>query len=158
MTGALSLGVIGGTALPTFAATNQQQPEGYKNLDTETQQKVENILSNLQQELADLGVFFKKFNGQGDKFANLDEEAKAQVEDIIAQVKDGSLTQEEANSQLEALGVSLPDHNGHGKGAQFDNLDDETKEEVETLMEEAKEQLDELGVDLPTKKFNQIIE
>lgn len=163
MTGALSLGVIGGAALPTFAATNQQQTANYENLDTETQQKVEEILSSLQQELADLGVSFKKWNGLNDKFANLDDEKTAQAQEIMQQVKDGSLTQEEANTQLETLGVSLPDRKFSDKGDLFANLDDETKAQAQEIMqqlkdgsltpEEAHTQLEALGVSLPERTF-----
>ncbi|MFJ7731669.1 hypothetical protein ACIQXF_07210, partial [Lysinibacillus sp. NPDC097231] len=93
---------------------------------------------------------------KGDKFANLDDATKTKVQEIMKQQKDGSLTQEEANTQLKELGVSLPSHTE--KGDKFANLDDETKKEVTKLIEQAKIQLEELGVDLPTEKFNQLID
>ncbi|MFJ8236270.1 hypothetical protein ACIQ34_11050 [Ureibacillus sp. NPDC094379] len=85
--------------------------------------------------------------------ADLDDETKAKAEAIMDQVKDGSLTCDEANTPLEALGVSLTNHKG--KGDKFENLDDETKDQVEALFEETEEQLDELGVELP-KKFEHV--
>ncbi|MGE7997525.1 hypothetical protein ACQKOF_02355 [Lysinibacillus sp. NPDC093190] len=77
----------------------------------------------------------------------------------MKQVKEGSLTQEEAKKQLKDLGVSLPTHNE--KDDKFANLDDETKTQVEEIMkqlkdgsltqEEANTRLKELGVSLPTR-------
>ncbi|MFJ7731670.1 hypothetical protein ACIQXF_07215, partial [Lysinibacillus sp. NPDC097231] len=158
MTGALSLGILGGTTIPTLAATNQKEivnVEKYKNLDAETQQKVDEILKNLRNELADLGVSLSsKHNEDIQKFANLDDETKTKVQEIMKQQKDGSLTQEEANTQLKELGVSLPSHTE--KGDKFANLDDATKTKVQEIMkqqkdgsltqEEANTQLKELGV------------
>ncbi|MEY9980310.1 hypothetical protein ABH968_005303, partial [Lysinibacillus sp. RC79] len=118
MTGALSLGIFGGTTIPTLAATNQKETvnvEKHTNLDAETQQKVDGILNNLRKELANLGVTLSsKHNDKGDKFAKLDDETKTQVQEIMKQLKDGSLTQEEADKQLKDLGVSLPTHNEKG--------------------------------------------
>ena len=75
----------------------------------------------------------------------------------MKQVEDGSLTQEETDTQLKELGESLPDHKFMRKGDKFSNLDEETKKEVTKLIEKAKVQMEELGVDLPTK-FNQLID
>lgn len=75
-------------------------------------------------------------------------------EAITNQVKDGLLTQAEANTQFEALGFSLPDHKG--KGDEFENLDDETKVQVESLFEETEERLEELGVGDLVKKFEHV--
>ena len=149
MTGALSLGIIGGTIIPTYAATVQKETvnvEEYKKLDAETQ-------------LKELGVSLPDHNymRKGDKFSNLDDETKTKVQAIMNQLKDGSLTQEEADTQLKELGVSLPDHKFMRKGDKFSNLDEETKKEVTKLIEKAKVQMEELGVDLPTK-FNQLID
>ncbi|MGE7114363.1 hypothetical protein [Lysinibacillus sp. NPDC047702] len=164
MTGALSLGIIGGTIIPTYAATVQKETvnvEEYKKLDAETQQKVDEILNNLRKELAELGISFP--TGKGDKFANLDDETKTKVQEITKQVEDGSLTQEEADAQLKELGVSLLDHNFKGKGDKFSNLDDETRTKVQAIMKKVQEgsltqkeadtQLKELGVSLPDHNF-----
>ncbi|MGE7090300.1 hypothetical protein ACQKII_02325, partial [Lysinibacillus sp. NPDC048646] len=167
MTGALSLGIIGGTTIPTYAAEFQKETvnvEKYTNLDVETQQKVNEILNDLRNELANLGVsLFSKHNEKGDKFANLDEETNTQVQEIMKQVKDGSLTQEEATIQLKELGVTLPNHTFIGKGDKFANLDEETNTQVQEIMkqvkdvsltrEEANIQLKELGVTLPNHTF-----
>jgi len=161
MTGALSLGIFGGTTTPTLAATNQKETvnvDKYKNLDAKTQLKVDEILNTLRKEIANLGVSLSsKHNGKGDKFVNLDDETKTQVQGIMKQVKEGSLTQEEATTKLKDLGVTLPTHNG--KGDKFANLDDETKTKVQEIMkqrrdgsltqEEADKQLKDLGVTLP---------
>ncbi|MGE7090301.1 hypothetical protein ACQKII_02330, partial [Lysinibacillus sp. NPDC048646] len=111
-------------------------------------------------QLKELGVTLPDhtFIGKGDKFANLDDETNTQVQEIMKQVKDGSLTQEEANTQLKELGVTVPDHTFIEKGDKFANLDDETKKEVTELIEKAKVQMEELGVDFPTEKFNQLID
>ncbi|QCR31194.1 carbohydrate-binding domain-containing protein [Lysinibacillus sp. SGAir0095] len=46
--------------------------------------------------------------GRGDMFADLDEETKAKVQSIMEQQRNGTITQEEAQTQLAELGVELP--------------------------------------------------
>ena len=68
----------------------------------------------------------------------------------MEQQKDGTITTEEAQAQLAKLDVELPT-----RGAKMDifaGLDEETKEQVQSLIEETQDELAELGIDhLPFK-------
>jgi hypothetical protein len=46
--------------------------------------------------------------GKGDMFSNLDEATREKAQSIMQQQRDGSITQEEAQAQLEELGVEIP--------------------------------------------------
>ncbi|WP_078414958.1 hypothetical protein [Priestia abyssalis] len=175
MTGALSIGIIGGAGLPAFAATDttnsaatSEQPvkgRWEQSLDDATKQKVQAIMDQAKAQLADLGVEFptKGDKGsRGDLFANLDDAAKEKAQAIMEKVKDGSLTHEEAQTQLADLGIELPAKGDKGSRADiFANLDDATKEKAQAIMEkvkdgsltreEAQTQLADLGVELPAK-------
>lgn len=96
-----------------------------------------------------------------DMFADLDEETKAKAEEIMIQMREGTITREEAEAQLAELGVELPIGGGAGGGPgnnMFSNLDEETRAKVEEIMsamregtitrEEAEAQLAELGVEI----------
>ena len=88
--------------------------------------------------------------GKIDKFAGLDEETKAKVQTIMEQQKSGTLTAEEAQTQLAELGVEMPER--RGKMDILSGLDEETKEKAQELIEEAQTELAELGIDhLPFK-------
>lgn len=45
---------------------------------------------------------------RGDMFSNLDEETRQKVQSIMEQERNGVITQEEAQAQMEELGVELP--------------------------------------------------
>lgn len=46
--------------------------------------------------------------GQG-MFDNLDEETKQEVQEILKQMREGTISQEEADQQLQALGIAVPE-------------------------------------------------
>lgn len=88
--------------------------------------------------------------------ATLDAATKAKVKAIFKQEKAGTLTHDQAKTQLEALGIKLPQHQGR-----FANLDAATKEKVKAIRDqvkagtltkdEAKAQLEALGIKFPAK-------
>jgi hypothetical protein len=159
LTGALSVGMIGGVGTYALAATpdTNEVKQTVQALDAATQEKVQKIKEELKTQLAELGVTLPERANKGDRFANLDEETKAKAEAIMEQKKAGTITQEEAKTQLEALGVTLPER--ANKGDRFANLDEETKAKAEAIVEqkkagtitqeEAKTQLEALGVTAP---------
>ncbi|HWI48850.1 MAG TPA: hypothetical protein VNU45_11575 [Rummeliibacillus sp.] len=159
LTCALSLGIMSNTAAPTFAATvdqNKTATEQQPKLNPKTQQKVNEILNKLDSDLAKLGAPVPKHHAKCAMFENLDDNTKAKVKEIMKKVKDGSITKEEADKQLKALGVSFPKH---PNGDMFGKLDDNTKAKVKEIMhkvkagsltkEEADKQLKALGVSFP---------
>ncbi|WP_370221758.1 hypothetical protein [Cytobacillus sp.] len=101
---------------------------------------------------------------RGDMFSNLDEETRAKAQEIMEKERAGTITREEAQTQLAELGVELP---GGGEGGQppqegdnmFSNLDEETRTKAQEIMEkersgtitreEAQAQLTELGIEFP---------
>jgi hypothetical protein len=159
MTGALSVGIIGGLGTSAFAAstTNTTVKQTMQKLDAATQEKVDSIKEELRAQLAKIGVTLPEKGGRGDRFANLDDATKAKAEAIVEKQRAGTITNEEAKSQLEALGVTVPVRGF--KGDHFANLDDATKTKVEAILdkqkagtitkEEAHAQLEALGVTLP---------
>ncbi|MEK4229307.1 hypothetical protein [Solibacillus sp. FSL H8-0538] len=151
----LSIGLIGSAAVSTFAITVYKDihiVEDYEKLDAKTQEKVDDIFTNLKSELAKLGV--TPHNGKDEIFANLDEEAKEKAHEIMHKMKDGTLSHEEAAAELAKLGVELPKHPD-----KYENLDKKTKAKVHEIMqqvkkgaltkEEADKKLTKLGVELP---------
>lgn len=158
----ISIGLIGSTAVSTFAITVHQDMhivEDYEKLDADTQQKVDAIEATLKSELAKLGVTPHKHKHKDSMFANLDEESKAKAYEIMHKWKDGTLSHEEAKAQLAKLGVELPQH--HEK---FENLDEKTKAQIYVIMdqvkkgtmtqEEADKKFNELGVEVPQHHGN----
>ncbi|SDE53770.1 hypothetical protein SAMN04487777_11523 [Priestia aryabhattai B8W22] len=174
MTGALSLGVIGGAGVSAFAATNStsssattvEQAKNVKaSLDEATKQKAEAIKDKLKTQLADLGV---KLPEKGDKakhdnmFTGLNDTDKAKAQTIMKQLKTGAITQEKAQTQLADLGVKLPEKGDKAKhDNMFTGLNDTDKAKAQTIMkqlktgaitqEKAQTQLADLGVKLPEK-------
>lgn len=137
-------------------------------LDEETQVKADEILAQVEagtithdeaeEQLTALGVEINEGGGKGDLFADLDEETKAKAEAIMEQMRNEEITREEADAQLEALGIEIPEHGGRGGhggkgghglggGAVLEGLDEETKEQAESLIEDAETELEDLGVD-----------
>ncbi|OLN22201.1 hypothetical protein BTO30_10655 [Domibacillus antri] len=122
----------------------------FANLDEETKAKAEAIMENLhngtithdegKEQLAALGLELpergghRNHGGKGDFLAGLDEETKAKAEAILEQKREGTITEEEAAAQLEAIGVTLPE-----RVDPFADLDDETKAKAEAIMEQHRE-------------------
>ncbi|MDF2037083.1 carbohydrate-binding domain-containing protein [Cytobacillus oceanisediminis] len=99
-----------------------------------------------------------------DMFSNLDEETRAKAQEIMEKERAGTITREEAQTQLAELGVELPVGGGNGQppqegGNMFSNLDEETRTKAQEIMEkeragtitreEAQTQLGELGINFP---------
>ncbi|EMF47618.1 hypothetical protein B481_0620 [Planococcus halocryophilus Or1] len=100
-------------------------------------------------------------------FADLDDETKDQAKAILDELQDDTITKEEAQTQLEALGIELPkmgEHQGKGNrhGNPFEDLDEETQTQAKAIMDELKDgtltkveaqaQLEALGVELPKQR------
>ncbi|MGG3891199.1 hypothetical protein ABET40_19285, partial [Metabacillus fastidiosus] len=79
--------------------------------------------------------------------ANLDNATKTKAQAIFDKEKAGTITPEEAKTQLEKLGVKLPDRNG--KEDLLANLDDATKAKAQELIDNANAELEKLGVKHP---------
>lgn len=146
----------------------------FADLDADTKAKAEAIMDKMkadtitfdeaQTQLKELGVTLPDRadkgdrGGKGDLFADLDTDTKAKAEAIMEKAKAGTITFEEAQTQLKELGVTLPDKGDHDM---FADLDADTKAKAEAIMdkvkagtitfEEAQTQLKELGVTLPDK-------
>lgn len=151
MTGALTLGVLGAASLPALAASNTA-------LESETKAKAESIMENLRTNLAKIGVQVPEKQSM---FEGLDEKTKIKAEAIWEKKKAGTITESEAQTQLKALGVTLPERGGKGVGHLADdvenaNLDKNKKAKAEAILakvekgtithDEAEKQLEALGV------------
>nr|WP_106782676.1 hypothetical protein [Lysinibacillus timonensis] len=158
-----------GVDFPTKGDKDARGLDFLANLDDETKDQVQAILAEeqagtitweeAQTQLAELGVDFpaKGDKGaRGDFLANLDDETKEQAQAILDQEQAGTITREEAQTQLAELGVDFPAKGDKGARGDFlTNLDDETKEQAQALIDEAEEELAELGIDhLPFKGFH----
>jgi hypothetical protein len=162
LTGVLSTGIIGGLGTSVFAATTSTtsttttasksavETKATAQLDAATQAKVQKIKDDLKTQLATLGVTLPERGDKGgkDKFlANLDEATKSKAQAILDKEKAGTITHEEAKTQLEALGVTLPTRGDKGEKADIlANLDDATKAKAQELIDNAKTELEKLGV------------
>lgn len=134
-------------------AKHSMKPES--TLDSATQAKVTAIKDELRTELSKLGVTLPEHNGKGKgskegRFDNLDEETKAKAEAILKNAKSGVITREEAKSQLEQLGITMPERAKHGEKVEkvdfLANLDAETKAKAQQLLDQAQAELESLGV------------
>jgi polyhydroxyalkanoate synthesis regulator phasin len=141
VTGALSLGILGGASLPAFAADTAAAPstsaavkhdkgKRIQNLDEATKAKVKAIFDQekagtitheeAKTQLEALGL--KAPADRPDPFANLDEATKVKAQAIFDQVKAGTLTKDEAKTQLEALGIKAPvGHPGDDQNSNDEN-------------------------------------
>ena len=102
----------------------------FANLDNATKAKVKTIFDQeragtltkdqVKMQLEALGIKApERPEGQPgkDPFANLDDATKEKVKAIFDQERAGTLTREEAKTQLEALGIKAPaDHSGDKQG------------------------------------------
>ncbi|MFJ8236394.1 carbohydrate-binding domain-containing protein [Ureibacillus sp. NPDC094379] len=66
-----------------------------------------------------------------DMFSDLDDETREKVQSIMEQQRNGTITQEEAQAQLEELGVEFPTGGPMGSGPTGDQTEDEGKEPVQ---------------------------
>ncbi|QOS97504.1 hypothetical protein JNUCC42_12940 [Brevibacterium sp. JNUCC-42] len=186
MIGALALAVLAPTA--AFAATNtnedatkveqtfHQKRGHYSPEDRQAnQQELMQIINKYNPDLAD--DFQKLFdqqekmmeksglklrtNGEG---KNIDEETKKKIADIQEQVKEGTLTKEQAKEEMEKLGLNIKLRtNGEGK-----KIDEETKKKLDEIQEQvkegtltkeqAKEEMEKLGLKFNVRKFKEIDE
>ena len=171
LTGVLTLGVIGSAGVPTFAATNADGatadgPQGlkvklYQNPDDATKEKIQSIMDDARAKLAELGIALPTKIVKGNPFANLDDATKEKAQAIMDQVKDGTLSREDAQKQLAELGLDMPVRGNGLHLAKFQNLDDATKEKVQAIMdqvkdgslsrEDAQKQLADLGINMPVR-------
>ncbi|WP_458411787.1 hypothetical protein ACNQFZ_13095 [Schinkia sp. CFF1] len=159
-----------GLNLPVLGKFHQ---DPFQNLDATVKEKVKAIMDKVKDgslsrddaktQLAQLGVELPERAGglHGAAFDKLDDATKAKIQAIMDKVKDGSLSRDDAKTQLAQLGVDLPERAGGLHGAAFDKLDDATKAKVQAIMDkvkdgslsrdDAKTQLDQLGVNLPER-------
>ncbi|TWT01808.1 hypothetical protein [Planomicrobium sp. CPCC 101079] len=172
LSGALTLGAIGGTITYAAESTGTTTPSteakernghGFEEWDEATKTKVQEIQNRVAEELEALGVTVPEKGEKQDLFANLDEATKTKAQAILKQLKEDTLTREEAQEQLEALGAALPEK--REKQDLFSNLDEDAKAKAEAIRdqekagtithEEARTQLEALGVSLPEKREKQ---
>ncbi|MEK6267549.1 MAG: hypothetical protein N2C11_03090 [Planococcus sp. (in: firmicutes)] len=135
--------------------------------DTITKEEAQTQLEALGIELPEMGERQGKGNRHGNPFADLDEETQTQAKAIMDELKDGTLTKEEAQAQLQALGIEAPEMGerqgkGNRHGNPFADLDEETQTQAKAIMdelkdgtltnEEAQAQLEALGIEAPELK------
>ncbi|MCH4826345.1 hypothetical protein [Planococcus halocryophilus] len=162
----------------------EERRSPFADLDDETKDQAKAILDELQDdaitkeeaqtqlqalgiELPEMGELQGKGNRHGNPFADLDEETQTQAKAIMDELKDGTLTKEEAQTQLQALGIELPEMGerqgkGNRHGNPFADLDEETQTQAKAIMdelkdgtltnEEAQAQLEALGIEAPELK------
>ncbi|MCM3317618.1 hypothetical protein M3603_13380 [Rummeliibacillus stabekisii] len=156
MSGALSVGVLSGIGSNVYAKTMSNSSDS----SNTTQEQIQKIKAELKSKLAKLGVSLPEPTLKNSMLANLDDATKKKAQAILDKEKDGSLSHEEAQKQLKALGVNFPEHPGKGKfEAPLDNLDAATKKKAQAILdkekngslshEEAQKQLKALGVNFP---------
>ncbi|MED1662959.1 hypothetical protein [Brevibacillus laterosporus] len=172
MIGALALAVFAPTA--AFAATNTnvettkveqtfQKRVHYSLEDRQAnQQELMKIINKYNPDLAD--DFQKLFDQQEkmkeSKRPQMDEETKTKLDEIREQVKDGTLTKEQAMEEMENLGLKGFEK---GKVKIVKNLDEETKKKLDEIQEQvkagtlteeqAKDKMEELGIKQPVLKM-----
>lgn len=123
MTGALSLGIVGGTGIQASAATDpapsptavEQDVNVKASLEEETKQKGQDMMDQLNTQLAELGAALpatEERDTHSGPFADLDKETKEKVQAMIEQLKVDTTTPEEAQAQLDAAQTQLTDLGG----------------------------------------------
>jgi uncharacterized membrane protein len=100
-------------------------------------------------------------HGKG-PFGNMDEETRTAIEEIRDQFKAGDLSEEEAQAQLDALDIQLPDD--FLTHVRFEDLDEETKSALSEIREqfvagnlteeEAQKKVEALGLDFDAKMLS----
>ena len=152
MASGLTLGVMAAANSTAFAASKDETSSSTvvertngntTTTNDATQQKVDDIMKKAQEKLQKLGVSLPQHK-EG-PFSNLDAATKEKAKAIMDQLRDGTLTKEQAEAKLKKLGVNLP-----AKKKEFLNgLDAETKVKAETILENAKKEIQKLGVTMP---------
>ncbi|WP_419880444.1 hypothetical protein ACN6MY_12175 [Peribacillus sp. B-H-3] len=175
MTGALTLGIIGG-GVEAFAASNtaststvsvEKAANVQASSDNVTKQKVQAIMKDLTGKLTKLGVQLPGkggHRGHGDQLANLDSATKAKAQKIMDQERKGSITHDQAEAKLKALGVTLPEGR---HGDVLANLDSATKAKAQKIMDQERKgsithdqsetKLKALGVTLPEGRHGDVL-
>lgn len=96
---------------------SDQLDKDLTNLDAETKEKLEEIAGKLKTkkltseealEIRKLRINHPKQEKRAEKFMDIDAETKARAKEILEKAMTGSLTKDEAISELEKLGISLP--------------------------------------------------
>ncbi|TYR79154.1 hypothetical protein FZC66_16160 [Priestia megaterium] len=146
----LTLGAVSAANTPVFAASahgsntliektaHEQSPQ---QLDADTQQKVDTIMNKTKTKLEALGVEFP--DKKQHPFSDLNEEQQAKAKDIMKQVKEGTLTKDEAKVKLKALGIEFPKR----EERLLKGLNNEAKIKAKAILEEAKAEVEKLGGD-----------
>ncbi|MEM1504413.1 hypothetical protein RG959_13445 [Domibacillus sp. 8LH] len=164
MIGLSSLGTVSAyAAIDTTTSTAAVQEETAKNtkatLDAAAQEKVQAIMDKLTTGLQDLGVALPEKGDKADLFTDLDADTKVKAEAIMDKVKAGTITFEEAQTQLKELGVTLPERAEKDNDQVADllaGLDADAKAKAQDLIDQAEEQLAEYGINhLPLHGLNQ---
>ncbi|PLT32759.1 hypothetical protein CUU64_16530, partial [Bacillus sp. V5-8f] len=103
LTGALSIGIIGGAGINAIAASNSTNTstdtKQEQKLDSAKKQKVEAIMADAKAQLAKLGVTFPNKGERHDIFGNLDDATKTKAHAIMEKLRAGTLTETEAKAQ-----------------------------------------------------------
>ncbi|WP_079479261.1 hypothetical protein [Halobacillus salinus] len=88
-------------------------------------------------------------HGPHHRLGDLDEETRTKLEEIKQKVEAGELTEEEAKTQMEDLGITPPPFLGDLTDEQKQQLEDirSQVEAGEITKDEARQQLQELGID-----------
>lgn len=147
----------------------------FANLDEETKAKAEVIVDKkkageiteeeAKTQLEALGVQMPERGkgighlAQDVEDADLNEAAQKKADNILAQAENGTITHDQAEEQLAALGIETNERGG--KDGFLSSLDEETKAKAEAILEkkkngtlteaEAKKQLQALGITLPER-------
>ncbi|WP_438769693.1 hypothetical protein [Brevibacillus sp. JB24b] len=168
MIGALALAVFAPTAAFAASNTNVETTKVEQTFQKRVHYSLEDRQAN-QQELMkiinkynpDLADDFQKLFDQQEKMIQMDEETKTKLDEIRGQVKDGTLTEEQAMEKMENLG--LLEGFEKGKGKIVNNLDEETKKKLDEIQEQvkagtlteeqAKDKMEELGIKQPVIKM-----
>jgi uncharacterized caspase-like protein len=156
LTGALSVGIIGGMGASAFATATQENDKAKQSAndstDTITQERIQKILDELQA----LGLTPPGKMDKDAYLATLDAATKAKLEEIAGELKSKKLTSEEA-LEIRKQRINLPKQ--EKKTEKFTNIDEETKAKAKEIWEkvidgtlskdEAIAELEKLGVPLP---------
>ncbi|MCM3787253.1 hypothetical protein M3221_02335 [Domibacillus indicus] len=165
------------TKLEAIGVDLPERGDMFANLDEETKAKAEAIVDKkkagviteeeAKTQLEALGVQMPE-RGEGKGIghlaqdvedADLNESTQKKADNILAQEENGTITHDEAEEQLAALGIEINERGG--KGGFLSSLDEETKAKAEAILEkkkngtlteaEAKKQLQALGITLPER-------
>lgn len=133
--------------------------EQYEQLDEIKKNEVNEIITNLNEEIEKLGVNPPHIQVH-EILSTLDENQKEEVKKVIQDLEAGIISIEEADTKLEQLGIPIKKR----QCKILEGLDHETKEKVKEIMrekkngtithDEAKGKLKELGVEMPRHEID----